>query len=113
MFLDEAHSARAGRQTFNLRDGVQLLGEELITVLPFLLLLSAGCRVLPRRWAILLAWVATALLFGAYHWWTGPWNALAAMATGTLLMQLYRRANVLWPAVVAHYCIDLFIFGLW
>ena len=57
--------------------------------------------------------LATALLFGAYHWWTGPWNALAAMATGALLMQLYRRANVLWPAVVAHYCIDLFIFGLW
>jgi hypothetical protein len=67
-------------------------------------------RWLGDGWAMVLA---SALLFGAFHWWTGPWNALAATVTGALLMQLHRRANVLWAAVVAHYCIDLFKFSLW
>lgn len=53
----------------------------------------------------------TSLVFGIYHWWSGVPNMLAAMAIGALLMQLYRTAGALWPAIVVHYVIDLYAFA--
>jgi membrane protease YdiL (CAAX protease family) len=58
-----------------------------------------------------LAMVATtSLLFGLYHWWTGPWNVLAVALIGMVLMMLYRSVGALWPAIVMHYCVDLYAF---
>jgi len=54
---------------------------------------------------------ATAILFGAYHWWTGVWGALSAAIIGCLFMVFYRRAGVLWPVVAAHYTVDLIAFS--
>jgi len=51
--------------------------------------------------------VATSLLFGAYHWWGGLGTVAEAMLMGGLLMLFYRRAGALWPAVLAHYLVDI------
>ena len=55
--------------------------------------------------------VATALLFGAYHWWTGIANILNAVIFGILAMLFYRRAQALWPVVLTHYLDDVIRFG--
>jgi CAAX protease family protein len=51
--------------------------------------------------------IATSLLFGVYHWWTGVGNIVEAALIGVLLMALYRRAAALWPALLAHYLTDI------
>jgi membrane protease YdiL (CAAX protease family) len=54
--------------------------------------------------------VTTSLVFALYHWWTGPWNVLMVALVGVLLMTLYRAVGALWPAIVVHYCADLYAF---
>ena len=54
----------------------------------------------------------TALLFGAYHWWTGIGNIVEAIIMGVLLMLFYRRSAALWPVVLAHYLTDIVDFAL-
>jgi membrane protease YdiL (CAAX protease family) len=49
----------------------------------------------------------TSLLFGIYHWWSGPGTVAEAAVIGAVLMLLYRRAGALWPAVLAHYLTDI------
>jgi uncharacterized protein len=55
--------------------------------------------------------VATSLLFGAYHWWTGVGNILEAAFIGVLLMLFYRRSAALWPVVLGHYLTDIVDFA--
>lgn len=52
----------------------------------------------------------SSVIFGLFHWWTGLPNMLLAMAVGAFLMLLYRRSGALWPAVLAHYLIDFWVF---
>jgi len=52
----------------------------------------------------------TSVLFGCFHWWTGLGNMVAAAATGVPLMLLLLRSGVLWPAVLAHYLVDIVYF---
>jgi membrane protease YdiL (CAAX protease family) len=52
----------------------------------------------------------TSVLFGLFHWWTGPWNVLAVALTGAVLMMLYRSVGALWPVILVHYCADLYAF---
>jgi hypothetical protein len=56
--------------------------------------------------------IATSLLFGAYHWWTGIGNIAEAVFTGVLLMLFYLRSGALWPVVLGHYLTDLVDFAL-
>jgi membrane protease YdiL (CAAX protease family) len=56
--------------------------------------------------------VATSLLFGAYHWWTGIGNILEAVIMGVLLMLFYSRSTALWPVVIGHYLTDIIDFAL-
>ena len=51
--------------------------------------------------------VATSLLFGVYHWWTGIGNIVEATMMGVLLMLFLRRSAALWPVVLSHYLIDI------
>jgi uncharacterized protein len=53
----------------------------------------------------------TSLLFGAYHWWSGAGNAIAAAIIGVLLMLFYQRSGALWPVVLGHYVTDVFDFA--
>lgn len=54
----------------------QLLGEELVTILPFLALLTLFTRVsgAKRKTAVVAAWLLSGLLFGTLHLSTYGWN---------------------------------------
>lgn len=54
---------------------------------------------------------STALLFGAYHWWTGIGNILEAAAMGVVFMRFYQRSGALWPVVLGHYLADVASFA--
>jgi membrane protease YdiL (CAAX protease family) len=55
--------------------------------------------------------LASALLFAAYHWWTGIGNMTAAFIFGVTAMLCYLRAGSLWPVGIAHYLADVFAFA--
>lgn len=51
----------------------------------------------------------TAVLFAAYHWWTGAGNIITALLFGVLAMLFYRRAGALAPVILAHYLCDVML----
>ncbi len=55
--------------------------------------------------------VASALLFGAYHWWTGIGNIISVTLIGVILMIFYMRSKALWPVVTAHYVTNVIAFA--
>jgi CAAX protease family protein len=90
MTANEAVSGLASQSTmdvalFYLRAIPQLLGEELMTILPFLTLLYlfAGRMKMGRGTAILLAWVLTGVLFAAEHIHTYHWNVVRSAGWGS------------------------------
>lgn len=60
---------------------IQLFGEELVTILPFLAVLywAHSKFGLSRKKAIVLAWIITAITFGAMHLPTYGWNIVQAV----------------------------------
>lgn len=54
--------------------------------------------------------IAAALIFGAYHWWTGIGNMVYAALFGIVAMIAFRRMGVLWPVMIAHYAVDAITF---
>ncbi|KRE72653.1 CPBP family intramembrane glutamic endopeptidase [Arthrobacter sp. Soil762] len=87
---------------FYVGTGVQLFGEEIFTILPFLAvmyLLYTKAR-LTRTASILLAWFITAIWFGAAHLPTYDWNfaqALLIIGAARLVLTLafIRTKNIL------------------
>ncbi|QTC92002.1 CPBP family intramembrane glutamic endopeptidase [Brevundimonas goettingensis] len=86
----------------------QLFGEELITILPLLAVLTAlrsGVRM-PRRAALLIAWIVSALIFGALHLPTYGWHvaqALGVIFAARLALTLpYLVTKSLWASTVTH-----------
>lgn len=81
---------------------IQLFGEELVTILPFLAILywlHAKFNV-PRKWAIFLALIVTAISFGAMHLPTYGWNVIQAIvligiARIVLTLAFIRTKNIL------------------
>jgi len=65
-----------GRVLFLVKVALQLLGEEVISILPFLALLALFTQRfgVSRRKAIVGAWLLSALLFGLAHLPTYGWN---------------------------------------
>lgn len=95
----------------------QLLGEELITILPFLALLSLfhGRLGLSRRAAIIGAWVISALVFGALHLSTYNWNlaqALLVIGSSRLVLTVpYLLTKTIWASFIAHLTLDWSLFA--
>jgi len=95
----------------------QLLGEELLTVLPFLALMA----VLPkwtgvgRRGAIVGAWIASSVLFGLIHLPTYDWNwlqCIAIIGTARLVLTLpWILTKNLWVSTGAHILNDWLLFA--
>lgn len=88
--------------------GIQLVGEEVFTLLPFLagLYLLFAKAGLSRRTAVVLAWVASALWFGAAHLPTYDWNAAQSflvIGSARIAFTLaFIRTKNLWVAAGAH-----------
>ncbi len=66
---------------FAVSTAIQLLGEEVLVILPFLALMWVSVNRMgwSRKRAILLSWVLTAVWFGAAHLPTYDWNVAQAL----------------------------------
>ncbi len=96
----------------------QLLGEELLTILPFLALLwwlHARVKV-QRRTAVVLAWLLSAIPFALVHLPTYQWDlvqCLVIIGTARLVLTLaYLFSRNLWVSTGAHVLNDWALFGL-
>lgn len=106
------------RIAFFVNSVPQLLGEELFTILPLLALLWLFTRRLgiPRRSAILAAWLITSLSFGLLHLPTYDWNlvqSLAFIGSARFVLTLgYIVTRNLWVSTGAHLVNDWILFGV-
>lgn len=93
---------------FYVGTGIQLLGEELFTILPFLAIiyLLFTKAKLSRTTSVIIAWLITALWFGAAHLPTYGWNFAQAFliigAARLVLTLAYIRSKNLLVSLGAH-----------
>lgn len=96
----------------------QLLGEEVITILPFLALLQWLTQSLRwgRKRAVVVAWVCTSVMFGLLHLPTYDWNWLQCIVViGGARMVLtlpWIMTKNLWVSTGAHITNDWILFGV-
>ena len=115
---DDLADAGAGQiAAFYVGTGIQLMGEEIFTILPFLAILwFLSQRGLSRRTSVIIAWVATAVWFGAAHLPTYDWNVAQAIlvigAARLVLTLAYIRTKNLWVSFGAHVLNDWTTFTL-
>ncbi|WP_327144458.1 CPBP family intramembrane glutamic endopeptidase [Nocardia sp. NBC_01327] len=113
---DAGQSTALDTAAFYVGTGIQLVGEEVFTMLPFLALMSfVFGRVKPsRRTAIVLAWLVSAVWFGAAHLPTYDWNfaqAFIIIGGARLVLTLaYIRTKNLWVSSGAHIINDWALF---
>lgn len=107
----------AQRAIFLAGTAPQLLGEELVTILPFLAILTLCHRRLglPRGAAIAIAWIVSAMIFGALHLSTYGWNivqVLLLIGVARLVLTIpYLLTRSVWASFTAHICLDWSIFA--
>ncbi|WP_202802678.1 CPBP family intramembrane glutamic endopeptidase [Alcanivorax hongdengensis] len=126
LFGAEANAAVVGlaglgaseRGLFFLRTVPQLFGEEVLTVLPFLAILSlAHDRLnLSRGRSLLLAWLLSSILFGLVHLPSYNWNLLQCLliiGSARLVLSLaYIKTKNIWVSTGAHIINDWAIFSV-
>lgn len=101
---------------FYVGTGIQLMGEEVFTMLPFLAIMYFFHKKgkVSRKSAIIWAWVLTAIWFAAAHLPTYGWNvaqALLVIGSARLVLTLaYIRTKNLWVSYGAHLLNDWVIF---
>ncbi|MBU1357947.1 MAG: CPBP family intramembrane metalloprotease [Gammaproteobacteria bacterium] len=106
----------ADRVLFFARTAPQLLGEELVTILPFLavLYLLSAKAGLSRRQAILGAWLVSAAWFAALHLPTYGWNfvqCFVVIGSARLVLSLaYIMTKNVWVSTGAHIVNDWTLF---
>ncbi|ALE06424.1 peptidase [Arthrobacter sp. ERGS1:01] len=104
--------------SFYVGTGVQLLGEELFTILPFLavMYLLFTKAKLSRNTSVILAWLITAAWFGAAHLPTYGWNfaqAFLVIGAARLVLTLaYIRTKNILVSLGAHVLNDWTIFTI-
>ncbi|MFM4720119.1 CPBP family intramembrane glutamic endopeptidase [Aeromonas bivalvium] len=111
-----AEASNAARILFYLKTIPQLFGEEVVSILPFLAILWC-CHTklgLTRKSAIIIAWLSTALIFGAMHLPTYDWNFLQCfLVIGTariVLLSGYIITKNIWVSTGAHIINDWLLF---
>lgn len=108
----------AGRIAFFAKTIPQLLGEEVITILPFLALLHLFSKGLGlgRKGAILGAWLITAILFGLIHLPTYDWNliqCILVIGTARLVLTLpWIMTKNIWVSTGTHIINDWLLFSM-
>lgn len=87
---------------------LQLLGEELMTILPFLAVL-AFCRAqvgMGRNASVIVAWLASAVAFGLVHLPTYDWNVVQCLvvigSARLILTWAYVWSKNVWVSTGAH-----------
>jgi uncharacterized protein len=103
-----AASGTAERVMFFAGSVPQLIGEELISILPFLALLYYLTQKLSlsTKSAVIIAWLVTAVWFAAIHLPTYNWNILQCLipigGARLVLTLAYIRTKNLWVSAGAH-----------
>ncbi len=111
--MDTAH-----RVAFFAKTLPQLLGEELVTLLPFLAILTLLSNRLGvgRQGAIVGAWLVSSLLFGLIHLPTYDWNlvqCIVVIGTARLVLTLpWILTKNIWVSTGAHITNDWLLFTL-
>lgn len=96
----------------------QLLGEEILTLLPFLALLQWFTKSLGigRKAAILGAWLVSSLIFGLIHLPTYDWNwiqCIVVIGTARMVLTLpWIMTKNLWVSTGAHIVNDWVLFAM-
>jgi membrane protease YdiL (CAAX protease family) len=96
----------------------QLLGEEVITLLPFLALLQWSTRNLGmgRKAAIIGAWLVSSLVFGLIHLPTYDWNfvqCIVIIGSARLVLTLpWILTKNIWVSTGAHVINDWLLLGM-
>lgn len=94
----------------------QLLGEEVVSILPFLAILwfCHDRLQLSRRWAVVLGWLGAAIFFSAIHLPTYQWNFVQCfLVIGTARVALltgYVVTKNTWVSTAAHVLNDWIFF---
>lgn len=111
------HLHGADRVRMMLATLPQLLGEELVTILPFLAILALASRGLKasRRTAITAAWILSAAIFGALHLSTYDWHvaqAVGVIGVSRLMLTLpYLITKSPWASAITHIVHDWALFS--
>lgn len=115
---DASQLAGTDRLAFFALTGIQLVGEEVMSILPFLALLYwlCGRGGMSRRTAIAIATLVVAILFAAEHLPTYDWNLLQTlMGVGVariVLLLPYLMTKNLLVSAGAHILNDWIFFGI-
>lgn len=105
---DAAQFGGAQLANFFAKVAVQLLGEELVTILPFLaiLTLSHNLTGMARNTAVIVAWLASAAAFGLIHLPTYNWNLIQCLvvigSARLVLTWAYIWSKNIWVSTGAH-----------
>ena len=87
--------------------GAAFVEEVVFRALPWLYF----AQLAPARWRRGTYILVSSLLFAAVHSEQGPGGVLAAFWFGLVAARMYSKRQNLWPLVLAHFLIDLIIFG--
>uniref|UniRef100_UPI0005A9D1DA CPBP family intramembrane glutamic endopeptidase n=1 Tax=Faecalimicrobium dakarense TaxID=1301100 RepID=UPI0005A9D1DA len=85
-----------------------LLGEELVTIIPFLIILQFSYKnsKISRKKAIVMSWIISSLLFAAIHLPTYNWNIIQAIVgIGIVRMIItypYIKTKNIWISFFVH-----------
>lgn len=107
-FADAAGLDGPGLINFFAKVAPQLLGEELITILPFLAILTLCHRAagFGRNKAVIVAWLISALVFGLLHLPTYDWNLVQCVivigSARLVLTWAYIWTKNIWVSTGAH-----------
>ncbi len=107
----------AGRIAFFAKTIPQLFGEEVITLLPFLAVMTLLTHSfgMGRKGAIVGAWLITAVIFGMLHLPTYNWNwvqCIVVIGSARLMLTLpWIMTKNIWVSTGAHIINDWLLFG--
>jgi len=107
-----------GLLIFFSKTAVQLVGEEVLTVIPLLALLQmlVARAGLSRNAGVCWAWLGSAVLFGLLHLPTYQWDfaqCLLIIGTARLVLSLaYIKTKNLWVSAGAHVLNDWILIGI-
>jgi len=93
-----------------------LFGEELFTIIPFLVILQFSTKVLKtsRKKAVAIAWIVSAIIFGAIHLPTYNWNFMQSiLGIGIVRLILtfpYVKTKNIWISFFVHVLNDWCLF---
>lgn len=110
-----ASASRADKILFFGWTGVQILGEEIFTILIFLPVLALLHRVMSRKLALCIAALVASVIFGLVHLPTYQWNvpqAVGLVPIRLVLLLPYIITRNIWASTGVHVLNDWTIFGM-